>query len=309
MRKEELHVAHDTSVPQAETKKKRRRKKKDPEGRMALNEHLTELRNRLVITALTIVVAAVVGWIFYNQIVGVLQQPFDRIKNNPNINANISFGQVGSTLNVKLQISAYVGVILAFPMMLYQSWMFIMPGLHKNERRYALGFFGAAIPLFFAGCIAGFWVMDKAVPVLMGFAPHSQSVNVVQNIEFSGYLKLFIKTMLAFGCAFVLPVVLVLLNFVGILPGRTMLKAWRWVVFVCFAFTAMMVPTPDPFTMTFMALPMVGLYFAAVIISIQHDKRKAKREEDGLDDVEASTIDDAPEAVDGPSSLDEDENR
>lgn len=284
-------------------KAKTKRRKRDPEGRMALGEHLVELRNRLFWCAGTVLVTAIIGWFVYNQVYTLLEAPFSRAQ-AAGVEAELNFASTGGPLNTKLQISAYVGLILASPMFLYQLWAFVMPGLHRNERRYALGFFGSAIPLFFIGCFAGFWVMDKAVPILLAFAPSEAS----QIVDFGGYLRLFVKTMLAFGIAFVLPVVLVLLNFLGILPGKTMLKAWRWVTFLCFCFTAVMVPTPDPFTMTFMALPMVGLYFAAVLISIVHDKRKKEAEDDGLADDEASVIDDAPEDIDGPSSLDDDED-
>ncbi|PWH05921.1 twin-arginine translocase subunit TatC [Brachybacterium endophyticum] len=275
---------------------------------MALNEHLVELRNRLVVCAVVILLMAIVGWFVFDYVYSFLQQPFNAAKSqNPDLQAGISYGKVGSFLGTKMQISAYIGLILAAPVVIYEIWMFLVPGLHRNERRYAIGFFGSAIPLFFIGCVAGYWIMDKAVPILLGFAPNSEAV--IANIDFGEYLKLFIKTMLAFGIAFDLPVVLVLLNFLGILSGRSMLKAWRWVIFLCFAFTAVMVPTPDPFSMIAMTAPMIALYFAAVLVSLWNDRRRAKLEDTDLDDERASTIDDAPEAVDGPSSLDEDDDR
>jgi sec-independent protein translocase protein TatC len=289
------------------SKKSTKRRRRDPEGRMALNEHLIELRNRLVVCAVAIFLLAIVGWFVFDFVYSFLQQPFNEAKkSNPDLQAAISYRTVGSFLSTKMQISAYIGLILSSPIVLYEVWMFLVPGLHKNERRYAIGFFGSAIPLFFIGCVAGYWIMDKAVPILLGFAPNSESV--IANLDFGEYLKLFIKTMLAFGIAFDLPVVLVLLNVLGILSGRSMLKAWRWVIFLCFAFTAVMVPTPEPGTMIMMTLPMIGLYFAAVLISLWNDRRRRKAEAE-LDDDQASTIDDAPEAVDGPSSLDEDDDR
>ncbi|UQN30759.1 twin-arginine translocase subunit TatC [Brachybacterium kimchii] len=284
------------------------RRRRDPEGRMALNEHLIELRNRLVICAVAILLLSVVGWFAFDFVYSFLQRPFNAAKVlNPNLDARISYTKAGDFLSTKLQISAYIGLILSAPVVIYEIWMFLVPGLHKTERRYAIGFFGSAIPLFFIGCVAGYWIMDKAIPILLSFAPNSEAVTA--NLNFGDYLKLFIKTMLAFGVAFDLPVVLVLLNFLGILSGRSMLKAWRWVVFLCFAFTAVMVPTPDPFTMIGMTLPMVALYFAAVAVSFWNDRRRAKREGAELDDEQASSIDDAPEAIDGPSSLDEDDDR
>lgn len=287
---------------------KKKRRRRDPEGRMALNEHLVELRNRLVICAIAILLLSIVGWFVFDYVFAFLQTPFNEARKlNPNLAAVISYTKAGEFLSTKLQISAYIGLILSSPIVIYEIWMFLVPGLHKSERRYAIGFFGSAIPLFFIGCVAGYWIMDKAIPILLSFAPNSEAVTA--NLNFGDYLKLFIKTMLAFGIAFDLPVVLVLLNFLGILSGRSMLKAWRWVVFLCFAFTAVMVPTPDPFTMIAMTAPMVALYFAAVLISLWNDKRRRKAEGAELDDEQASSIDDAPEAIDGPSSLDEDDDR
>ncbi|MCS6710664.1 twin-arginine translocase subunit TatC [Brachybacterium sp. EF45031] len=267
---------------------------------MSLGEHLVELRNRMLICALSVLLMSIVGWVFYDQIFAFIDQPFQRARAD-GVTAYINLGTVGSPLDVQLRVSAYVGLILAAPIILYQAWAFIMPGLHKHERRYALGFFFPAVFLFIVGLLAGYWVMDKAVPLLLGFAPDGQTV---QNIDINKYLQLFVKTMLAFGIAFVMPVVLVLLNFLGLITGRSMLKAWRWVVFVCFLFTAIMVPTPDPFTMIFMTIPMVALYFIAVGISIWNDRRRGIREGEDLDDDEASVIDDAPEAIDAPERLD-----
>ncbi len=273
---------------------------------MSLGEHLTELRNRLVWCALTIVALSVVGWFIYPWVFEYLQHPFVEAR-RLGLKASINFNGVGKGLSAQLAMSAYIGLILSSPMIIFQIWRFVTPGLHKNERRYTLGFFGSAVPLFFIGCTAGYFMMNKAVPILMEFTPKIEGVQ--QIIDYSDYLTLLVRTVLAFGIAFTLPVVLVLLNFLGILPGRSMLKAWRWVTLVCFAFTAIMVPTPDPFTMIFMALPMVALYFAAVAISIVHDRRRAKALDDDIPDDRASVIDDEVEPIEAPSSLDEVDGR
>lgn len=261
--------------PQAQEQKKAKRRKKDPEGRMSLGEHLTELRNRLVISAVAVLVFAIVGWFIFPEVFSALKAPFTAAKQQ-GLRADLNFQGVGSGLNVKMQMSAYIGLILASPVIMWQAWMFVMPGLHKNERRYALGFFGTAIPLFFLGCAAGYFAINKAVPFLLSFTPRVDQVT--QIIRYDEYLSLLVKTMLAFGIAFVMPVFLVLLNFIGLLPGRTMLRAWRWVVFLCFTFTAVMVPTPEPVTLIGMSTAISSLFFAAVAVAMVHDKRKAKRD-------------------------------
>ena len=280
--------------------KKRRR---DPEGRMSLGEHLIELRNRLVISAVTVLVFSIVGWLVFDWVFDALKRPFT-LAAAQGLQADLNFQGVGTGLNVKLQMSAYVGILLSSPMIMLQTWLFVMPGLHRNERRYAIGFFGTAIPLFFIGCAAGYWAVNQLVPVLLSFTPQADQVE--QLIRYDEYLSLLVKTMLAFGVAFVVPVVMVLLNFMGLVSGRAMLKAWRWIIFLSFAFTAVMVPTPEPITLIAMSAAISALFFGAIVIAILHDRRQAKRSGDeDLGDDEASTIDDEVEKVDGPSRLDE----
>lgn len=287
----------------------KKRKEKNPEGRMSLGEHLTELRNRLVICAVAILILAIVGWFLFPTVFQALQRPF-RMAHAAGMEADLNFQGVGTGLSVKLQMSAYIGLLLSAPIILLQAWLFIMPGLHKNERKYALGFFGAAIPLFFLGCVAGYWAVNQLVPVLLSFTPTIDGVQ--QLIRYDEYLAMLVKTMLAFGIAFVMPVVLVLLNFMGILRGKSMLRAWRWVIFLCFAFTAVMVPTPEPFTLIGMSAAISSLFFAAVFISMFNDKRRDKKaglEAQELSPDQASRIDHVVEPIDAPSRIDEPETR
>lgn len=283
--------------------------RRDPEGRMSLGEHLVELRNRLMISAITVLLLSILGWFLFPWVFDAVKAPIEAASEDSELQAMINFQGVGQGLNVKLQMAAYIGLILSSPMIIVQIWLFVMPGLHKNERKYAIGFFGSAIPLFFLGCVAGYWAVNQLVPVLMSFTPTEGSTS--QIIPYSDYLTLLIKTMLAFGVAFVMPVVMVLLNFMGLISGKAMLKAWRWIIFLSFAFTAVMVPTPEPITLIAMSAAIASLFFGAIVIALIHDRRKASRSGDeDLDDDEASSIDDEVEKIDGPSHLDEaDEDR
>ena len=277
---------------------------RDPEGRMSLGEHLTELRNRLLISAVTVLVFSIVGWFLFPWVFDAVKAPIEAAGEDSDLQSLINFQGVGQGLNVKLQMAAYIGLILSSPMIILQVWLFVMPGLHRNERKYAIGFFGSAIPLFFLGCVAGYWAVNQLVPVLMSFTPTEGSTS--QIIPYDQYLALLIKTMLAFGVAFVVPVVMVLLNFMGLISGRAMLKAWRWIIFLSFAFTAVMVPTPEPITLIAMSAAIASLFFGAIVIALLHDRRQAKRSGDeDLADDEASRIDDEVEKIDGPSRLDE----
>lgn len=286
------------SAPAKPAKKPR----KDPEGRMSLGEHLTELRNRLMICAVTVLVLAIVGWFLFPYVFDALKRPFT-IAAAQGLQADLNFQGVGTGLNVRLQLSAYVGLILSSPMIMLQTWLFVMPGLHKNERRYALGFFGAAIPLFFLGCAAGYWAVNQLIPVLLSFTPQSDQVE--QLIRYDEYLALLVKTMLAFGIAFVIPVVMVVLNLMGLIRGRTMLKGWRWIIFISFLFTAVMVPTPEPLTLIAMSGSIASLFFGAIVIAMLNDRRRDKREGTSQDVDRASRIDDAPAPIERAKRLDE----
>src|SRR5699024_2474101 len=169
---------------------------------MSLGEHLTELRNRLMICAIAVVLLAVVGWFAFDWVFAALQRPF-RLAAAQGLQADLNFQGVGTGPNVKLQMSAYVGLLLSSPVIMLQTWLFVMPGLHRNERKYAIGFFGTAIPLFFLGCAAGYWAVNQLVPVLLSFTPQQDQVE--QLIKYDDYLSLLVKTMLAFGIAFVIP--------------------------------------------------------------------------------------------------------
>ncbi|MDN5899370.1 MAG: twin-arginine translocase subunit TatC [Brachybacterium sp.] len=298
-------MASDTQGRRPAEAKSEKTLGRDPEGRMSLGEHLVELRNRLVISAITVLLLSIVGWFLFPWVFEAVKAPIETAGEDNDLQSLINFQGVGQGLNVKLQMAAYIGLILSSPMLILQIWLFVMPGLHRNERRYAFGFFGSAIPLFFLGCVAGYWAVNQLVPVLMSFTPTEGSVS--QIIPYDQYLALLIKTMLAFGIAFVVPVVMVLLNFMGLVSGRSMLKAWRWIVFLSFAFTAVMVPTPEPFTLIAMSAAIASLFFGAIVIALLHDRRVGRRAgNEDLADDEASRIDDDVEKVDGPSRLDED---
>lgn len=285
-----------------------KRTRRDPEGRMSLGEHLVELRNRLLISAITVLLLSIVGWFLFPWVFDAVKAPIEAAGEDSGLQALINFQGVGQGLNVKLQMAAYIGLILSSPMLLLQIWLFVMPGLHKNERKYAIGFFGSAIPLFFLGCVAGYWAVSQLVPVLMSFTPTEGAT--AQIIPYDQYLALLIKTMLAFGVAFVIPVVMVLLNFMGLISGRSMLKAWRWIIFLSFAFTAVMVPTPEPITLIAMSGAIASLFFGAIVIALLHDRRRAKTSGDeDLSDDEASRIDDEVEPIEGPSRLDDEDGR
>jgi sec-independent protein translocase protein TatC len=251
---------------------------------MTLREHITELRNRLLKCVLAIVVGAVVGWIFYNHALQFLQDPFEQairpLARPRGLTPQLTFTGVGDALTFKIKISALIGLVLASPVWLYQLWAFIAPGLHRNERRWAMLFSAIATPLFIGGMAVAYWTLPKGLQILIGFTPFD-----VQNlITLPQYLDFVIRTMLVFGIAFLIPLVVVLLNMVGVVPATALAKFRPYIILVIFVFAAVATPSGDPFTMCLLAIPMCLLFFGAEIIARINDRRRARNAEQMLAD-------------------------
>ncbi|MDQ1535632.1 MAG: sec-independent protein translocase protein TatC [Actinomycetota bacterium] len=275
----------------------RRRRKTD--GRMSLGDHLRELRRRFVVAAIAIAVGSVLGWVRYDWLFDQIMAPLRELAKERHGLVNINFGGITQPFTVQLQVALFVGVIVASPVWLYQVWGFIVPGLTKREKRTTRFFVAAAVPLFLGGCLLATQVVRKAVEVLLGFTPQGAA-----NLPDAAlYLTFVTRFILAFGLAFLLPVFLVGLNVAHILPARIMLKGWRIAVILIFVFSAMMTPTPDAWTMLALAVPMIGLFYAAVGIATLLDRRRARHDPDWgkLSDDEASPLDQKAGPLDEPA--------
>jgi len=262
---------------------------------MPLREHLRELRSRLFKAGIAVVLGAVAGWFLYPRVYETLQQPIlqiraERLRQNPTDVVTLSFDQVATSFNLQLRMSVYIGIVLSSPVWLYQLWAFIVPGLTKREKRYSMSFVGAAVPLFLAGIGLAWKVLPNAIKFLTAFTP-TGTANI---INASDYFTFVLQIILAFGIAFVIPLLLVALNFAGVLSALAMAKAWRVAVFLCFLFAAIASPTPDAGSMLALAFPMVGLYMVAVAIAWFNDRRRARRTRESLggelSDDEASPL-------------------
>ena len=258
---------------------------------MPLREHLAEFRTRLVRSAIAIGLTAILGWFVSKDLINALFEPVHEAALEHGVeNLSPNYGSLTSAFSQRIRISLYSGVVMSSPVWLYQLWAFIVPGLTRREKRYAMGFVAAAVPLFGSGIALAWVVLPNAVLFLTDFIPSSATAF----FDADGYLTFATRLMLAFGFAFVIPLILVALNFAGLVTGRTLLAGWRIAVFLIFLFAAMASPSPDATSMLALALPMVGLYMAAVGIALLVDRRRAKRDAyAGLDDEEASALDDA----------------
>lgn len=250
---------------------------------MSLGSHLRELRTRLSWSAGFILAGSVVGWFLFDPVFKILQEPLIEVTERRGIEAIVNFGTVVSAFDLRIQISIFLGVILTSPVWLWNFWAFIAPGLKQKEKRYATGFTVAAVPLFLAGTALAWTSLPGFVVVLIGFTPEGSS-NVINASE---YILFAIRILLIFGIAFVMPVVLVLLNFAGLATGRGILKSWRLAVFIIAVVSALATPTAEPMTMFLLMAPLSALYFSAIGIAMANDKRRERKlAKLGTDDLE-----------------------
>ncbi|HIZ98332.1 MAG TPA: twin-arginine translocase subunit TatC [Candidatus Janibacter merdipullorum] len=257
---------------------------------MPLKEHLLEFRNRLMVAAAAIIIGAVVGWILYDGVTirgwhyaGVYEQltlPFKeyeaiaRAEGNSEALVSLNFANATSAFSTRFGISIFTGIIISSPVWVWQIWAFILPGLTKREKRLSLGVFATAMPLFLTGCAFAYYTLPKALIILFGFTPEDGTSSNIQ--QASDYFTFVTRFILAFGLAWLLPVFLVGLVSIGIMSGKTLLKSWRVAILLIFIASAIITPTPDPFTMFLLAGPLCVLYFGAVGIALLIDRRRVK---------------------------------
>ncbi len=243
---------------------------------MPLVDHLRELRRRLVISLLAIAVGMTIGWIFYDPIFALIRAPFDDVVAQAQAagrDVTLAFTGVVDPFVMKLKVAAMVGVVLASPVWLYQLWRFITPGLHRNERRWALAFVAVATPLFLTGVALAYFFLPRGLGVLLGFTP--ESIENIISVE--RYLSFFLRMLLVFGLGFLIPLLVVALNFVGILPAAKLRAWWRWIVMGVVVFAAIATPTGDPFNLALLAVPLLLLVGLAGLVCALNDRRRARR--------------------------------
>lgn len=239
---------------------------------MTLGEHFVELRKRLFRSAAGVLAGTVAGWFLSGYVLNAMRAPIETIAKNQHRLAELNYDNITGAFDLKMEVAFTIGIVLSSPIWLYQIWAFFVPALSKRELKYGFGFFFSAVPLFVAGCAAGWLVVPHIVELLTSFAQSGDAALIQAN----GYFSFILKLVIAIGIAFVLPVFLVLLNFVGVLSAKSILHSWRIALIVIVVFTALVTPSADVVSMFVLAIPMVALFFAAAGVAWLHDRRAAK---------------------------------
>ncbi|MBV9204559.1 MAG: twin-arginine translocase subunit TatC [Actinobacteria bacterium] len=262
---------------------------------MPLMEHLRELRNRIVKSALALAAGMVVGFVFFNPVWHVIQRPLCSVVirghtgcQTLGVNQLALSGPLDS-FYLRVKVAVIVGVIVSSPVWLYQIWAFVAPGLYAREKRWSYIFLGAAVPLFGIGITLCYLSLGRSMHYLLGLTP----TGVANIISVDEYMSFVMAMLLAFGLAFELPLLLVMLNLAGILTHERFRKWRRVMIFAVFLIAGMANPSPDPITMLILGGGAALLVEVAELIVWSNDRRRARLHPDpyaGLADDELSPL-------------------
>jgi sec-independent protein translocase protein TatC len=270
-------------------------RQQNPEGRMPLMDHIRELRNRVVKMALALGAGMILGFVFFLPVWHVIDRPLcaATIRGHTGCNT-LGFNQLVfdgplDPFYLRVKVALIVGVVLSSPVWLYQVWAFIAPGLYTREKRWSYIFLGTAVPLFLIGVTLAYWSLGRSMHYLLGLTPHG----VANLIQVDQYMSFVMAMLLAFGIAFEVPLLIIMLNLAGILTHQRFKKWRRVMIFGVFLIAGMANPSPDPITMLILGGACAALVEVAEFIVWSNDRRRARLHPDpyaGLADDQLSPI-------------------
>lgn len=291
-----------------------RRKPKNPTGEMTLVQHLQELRRRIVISLLALVVGTIIGFIWYSQ-APFNMAPLGEILRGPYCSLpeerRMVFSADGECrllatspfemLLLRLKVGALAGAVLSSPVWLYQIWAFIVPGLHKNERRFTFFFVSSAVVLFVLGAVLAYFILSVGLEFLMGMGEEFQTAALTGE----RYFYFLLALLMIFGVSFEIPLLIVCLNVVGVLEYQQVKDKRRIIIVAIMIFAAVVTPGQEPFSMLILALALVLLVEIAFQFCRINDKRLKRQRPDwmDLDDESASPLGKGPGGIGAPTPV------
>ncbi len=246
---------------------------------MTLTEHLAELRTRIIRAGLAVIIGAIVIIAFYDAVLGFLLQPYEDLCAReaesfcPPEGGRVNAFSPTEGISVRIRVGMYGGIIAALPVILWQVWRFVVPALEAKEKKYAIPFVLSSVILFAAGATLAYLSVDQALEFLIKWS--GDQVNEVFGID--KYVSLVGLMIFAFGIGFLLPVLLVFLQLVGVVTPKTLLRQWRYAIVGIFILAALITPSGDPVTLMTLSGPMIALYFVAVLIGWLVARGKLRR--------------------------------
>ena len=246
---------------------RRKRTAEERTGTMTVVEHLQELRRRLIICLYAVAAGSVVGWFLFPSFLDLIESPYcDYLaahpEQAPTSGCALYFTAPLDATLVKIKVVVFLGLVIALPVVLYQLWAFVAPGLTAKEKKYSIPFVVSAFLLFLLGVAVAYVMLPKGFGFLLGFAGEG----VVPLLTADRYVGFVMLVALAFGVSFLFPIFLVFLEIAGILTPATLAKYRRYSILGIAIFAAVITPSSDPYTMLAMMIPMYLFYEASIII-------------------------------------------
>ncbi|HEY7565561.1 MAG TPA: twin-arginine translocase subunit TatC [Acidimicrobiia bacterium] len=217
--------------------------------------HLAELRNRIIKVAIALAVTSVIALVFANPLTDILERPYHEAAPDDSFQSI----EAGEEFGVLMRVAFFGGVILASPIILYQIWAFISPALTSKEKKWVIPLVGSFVVLFVGGVLFGYWLLPRALEVLLGIFP-----DVENNLRLGPYYSFVLRLLLAFGITFQFPVFLFAAASVGVVDSRKLGRGRRWAVLVIVIAAAAITPTGDVLTLAALSVPLYLLYEATI---------------------------------------------
>jgi sec-independent protein translocase protein TatC len=250
--------------------------REEPGARMSFFEHLVELRKRIISSLIAIGVGMVIGFAVANPVINFVIHPMLISLRAHHLEDRLYYPSPATPISLYINLSLYVGIVIAMPFVLYQVWLFVAPGLYKHERRAVAGFVVSSMCLFLCGMAFGYYIMlPQVLNFLISFADR---LPLKPLISINEYFDFILIVLVGLGVIFELPVLIFILSLFGIVTPKFLLKNFRYAMLIITLVAAIVTPTPDATTMLIFMAPMILLYFVGVLVSYMVLRKKRARE-------------------------------